>query len=271
MHTATYPVREAFTAQRNGRPVGLDAVFPGWEPGDRFGIVVDSPYGVVGASLLIQIAAILFYDAVPARRSRLKRYPELYAFLIDGPKGDLAMFDFYPRRKEVVVPRDPAAVLDAIHDRGITRLAVIDGQRRENRYGWDERNTALDRIVSAYAYSPSGEAAQADLTIRGTERAESNVSMTLEPERLIEMITNWTEEEIREFEPQLLDDDVAFSADAYAEYARARASEVSEADRRRLVAERVALLDDGVPVERYRSIGVEEALELLVPPSGAGL
>jgi hypothetical protein len=31
----------------------------------------------------------------------------------------------------------------------------------------------------------------------------------------------------------------------------------------------VALLDDGVPVERYRSIGVEEALELLVQPPDA--
>jgi hypothetical protein len=270
MHTATYPDRAAFTAQRNGRPVTLDAVFPGWGPGDRFGIVVDTPYGVVGASLLIQIAAILFYDAVPERRSRLKRYPELYAFLIDCPKGDLAMFDFYPVRKEVVVPRDPAAVLEAVHDRAITRLAVIDGERSEYRYGWDERNTALDRIVSAYAYSPSGEAEQADLAIRGTEKAELNVSMTLEPDRLIEMITNWSEEEIREFEPQLLDDDVPFSADAYAEYARARASEVPEADRRRLVKERGALLQDGVPVERYRTISVEEALELLVPPTDAG-
>jgi hypothetical protein len=265
MHTATYPDRAALTAQRHGRSVTLDTVFPAWQSDDRFGIVVDRPYGLVGASLLVQVAALLFYEVAPERSSRLKRYPELYAFLIDGPKGDLGMFDFYPARKEVIVPRDPAAILDSVHDRAITRLAVIDGQRSDYRYGWDERNTALDRIATAYAYSPSGQAYKADLILRGTERTELNVSMTLEPNRLIDMITNWSEDDIREFEPQLLDDDVAFDAEAYAVYARARALEVPEAERRRLVRERAALLQDGVPVECYRTVNVDEALELLVP------
>src|SRR5262245_50520817 len=117
MHTATYLSRSTISAELAGDAIAVDQVFPGWGEHDRLGIVVESAYGIVGASLLIQIAAFLFYDVRPQRRDAVKRYPELYAFLIDRPMGDLAMFDFYPRRREVIVPREPDAVLDAINDR----------------------------------------------------------------------------------------------------------------------------------------------------------
>jgi hypothetical protein len=265
VHTATYLNRSIISAKLAGEAVALDEVFPAWSEHDRLGIVVDSAYGVVGASLLIQAASLLFYEVKPRRRDAVKRYPELYALLIERPVGDLAMFDFYPRRREVVVPRDGAAVLDAINDRAITRLVVIDGPPREHRYGWDERNSALDRIVSAYAYSPTGRVAGGDLLLTGSDETEFNVTTTLEPEKLIELVTNWTESDIAAFEPQLLDDDVGFDGEVYAAYARARAPEVSEDTRRALVEQRRSVLEDGIPVERYRRLNVDEALNLLIP------
>lgn len=265
MHTATYLNRSTIRAERAGSAIALDQVFPDFNEHDRLGIVVDSAYGVVGASLLIQIAAFLFYDVRPRRRDAVKRYPELYAFLIDRPQGDLAMFDFYPRRREVVVPRDPDAVLDAINDRAITRLVVLDGVPRDHRYGWDERNAARDRVLSAYAYSPTGRVADGDLVLTGSEETELNVTMTLDPEKLAAWVSGWTTEEIAAFEPQLLDEDVGFDGDVYAAYARARAPEVSEATRHELIAQRQAVLEHGVPVERYRRLSVDAALALLVP------
>src|SRR5581483_7109157 len=126
MHTATYLNRSSIRAELDSKPVPLDVVFPGWTAHDRFGIVVDSAYGVVGASLLIQVAAYLFYEVRPRRRDAIKHYPELYAFVLEQPVGDLSMLDFYPRRHEVIVPRNADALIGAVNDRAITRLAVID-------------------------------------------------------------------------------------------------------------------------------------------------
>jgi hypothetical protein len=265
VHTATYLNRSTIRAERAGRAITLDDVFPDWNEHDRLGIVVDSAYGVVGASLLIQIASLLFYEIKPQRREAVKRYPELYAFLVERPAGDLAMFDFYPRRREVVVPRDPAAMVDAVNDRAITRLLVVDGSAGEVQLGWDERNAALDRIVSAYAYSPTGRVAAGDLVLTGSADTELNVTMTLEPEKLIEMVSGWTEADIAAFEPQLLDPDVGFDGEVYAAYARERAPEVSDETRRALVEQRQSVLEDGVPVESYRGVSADDALSLLVP------
>ncbi|RWE06186.1 MAG: hypothetical protein EOS23_31720 [Mesorhizobium sp.] len=63
-------------------------------------------------------------------------------------------FDFWPRRREKILTDDPHTVLDAINDFGITRLAVPDGIEIEHRP--KEEDAALDRIVTAVAYLPSG-------------------------------------------------------------------------------------------------------------------
>jgi hypothetical protein len=265
LHTATYLKYTTMSARRAGSPIAIQDVFPDWTSDDRLGIVVDHDYGVIGASLLIQTAALLFYGVNRDRNQELKCYPELYAFLLERPRGDLAMFDFFPRRKEVIVPRDPEAVLEAINDRAITRLLVVDGAPGSHSFPWHERNMALDRIRSAYAYSPAARLPGADMVMTGDADTELNVEMTVFPDRLITMLDNWTEDDIREFEPQLLDHDVDFSTDEYIAYATERASEVSDDARKAVARMRAGALEQGLPVEQYRTLSVAESLQLLVP------
>jgi hypothetical protein len=77
MHTAPYLKDSTIRAERTGEAITLDEVYPGWCEHERLGIVVDSAYGVVGASLLIQIASFLFYEVNPSRRDRWAGYPAI--------------------------------------------------------------------------------------------------------------------------------------------------------------------------------------------------
>ncbi|GAB7003182.1 hypothetical protein JCM18899A_06530 [Nocardioides sp. AN3] len=45
MHTATQLDAAAFAFRLDGSTRGLQAALPGWTVADRFGIVVDRPYG----------------------------------------------------------------------------------------------------------------------------------------------------------------------------------------------------------------------------------
>ena len=84
--------------------------------------------------LLIQLAVLAFYESVPARRGTPPRYPEIYLFHAGGRFGDFNAFDFWPPRKEVFLPADPAMVLEALNDRAITRLAVPEGMELPERF-----------------------------------------------------------------------------------------------------------------------------------------
>src|ERR1700704_281478 len=83
--------------------------------------------GSTGASYLLQLAIVSFYDVRPQRRSETERiYPNIFIFHVGEDQGEHVMFDFFPQRKEVFVDNTPARILEAINDRGITRLAVPD-------------------------------------------------------------------------------------------------------------------------------------------------
>lgn len=82
------------------------------------------------------------------------------------------------------VDSDALAVLDAINDRAITRLAVPDREPSPVEHEWKEPAAARERIVSAFAYSPSGQVTVADWEIRGLDRrTEINPENVLDPER----------------------------------------------------------------------------------------
>ena len=126
MHTARQLDAAYFGITVDGVPSSREDVFPEWGVHDRLGVVVDRPLGATGASMLIQLAITAFYDVKPSRRE-VTLYPEIYLFHVGGRHGNHAYYDVYPPRKEVVVADDPAEILEAINDRAITRLAVVDG------------------------------------------------------------------------------------------------------------------------------------------------
>jgi hypothetical protein len=122
MHTAKRLNESMFSMQIENVPSTAAGLFPDWGPLDRFGLVVHEPFGSIGASYLLQLAIVSFYDVRPQRRSETERiYPNVVIFHVGEDHGEHVMFDFFPQRKEVFVDNTPARILEAINDRGIRR------------------------------------------------------------------------------------------------------------------------------------------------------
>jgi hypothetical protein len=204
------------------------------------------PCAAVGASALIAATITAFYDIQRSRGTDFFIYPDYYLFHVGRPLGDHARLDIWPRRKEVLVEDDPERILEAIDDRAITRLVVEDGPARERELDAEPVASARARIVSCLAYSPSGRVADADVRIASNPVAEGYVEAILDPEARMERLRAEGGE-----------------AAARAETIAVRAGEVASDVRRQIRLAREDLLEDGVPVETYRRIELDEALALL--------
>ena len=278
MHTAQLSPAD-FVAEVDGQPVDFGEIFPGWHQYDRFGIVVHDELGAVGASLLVQAAITAFFTFDDGRRTARPQYPEVYLFHVGRGLGECMMLDFVPSRKEVIVDADPTALIEAINDRAITRLAVPQGEPRDldlpGQYGWSERQSAEDRIASAYLYSPTGRVDDADLVLRATStRTEDNCEQTVNVESLLIDIEAKTDEEITALaatlppysrfphvRPYCLEDHLVTVATS-----RERLPEVPDDVRSAIWNARKELHDNGLAVESYRRIAPTEAMRLLMPP-----
>lgn len=234
MHTATQLAAAQFAISISDASATLADLFPKWTPEDRLGVVIHEPLGALGASHLIQLAIVAYYDARPSRRAgKLERgnplavYPEIYVFHVGAQFGDHRWLDVFPARKEVRVADDPAVVVEALNDRAITRLAVPDGCVSPVELPWKEPAAARDRIRASFAYSATGSVGAGDVTLVGlSDVTQENVSNLL---------------------------------------ASSETHGVSAQDVARARGRRAALSVDGTTVETLRRIDLEEALASLVP------
>jgi len=248
MHSAQELRSSSFRLEVDGRDARLVDLFHGFDEHDRLGVVVRRPCGAVGASALITATVTAFYDIQRARADDFFIYPDYFLFHVGRPLGDHARLDIWPRRKEVVVPEDAQRILDAVNDRAITRLVVEDGEPAHPEVQPEALASARARIRTCLAYSASGRMRRADVRIASNPVSEGYVNGLLDPEaRLVELRANGNHE----------------LADAVA----ARMDEVSPDERRRIRTARTALVEDGLPVESYRRIDLDEALGLLAPAS----
>ncbi|TGR10529.1 hypothetical protein EN833_13445 [Mesorhizobium sp. M4B.F.Ca.ET.190.01.1.1] len=185
MHVADMIYEHMFRVEL-GESVGkISDVFPEWTVADRFGILIDSPLGGLGATNLIQIAMAAFYDCKPARRKERKIYPEVYAFHIGRDFGAFTAFDFWPARREIVVSTDHREVLDAINDRAITRLAIPSRPARALEHRPKEVDAALENLKSAFMYNSLGRVPNPDFAIIGIDRqTEHNPRRVIRPPNL---------------------------------------------------------------------------------------
>jgi hypothetical protein len=144
----------------DGRPAGMEDVFPGFTERDRLGIVVDADHAAAGAGPLILAAVTAFYDRLRTRAEDFFAYPDYFAFHVGYDRGTLRKLDVYPEDKEIVVPADAASLTRAVAERAITRLLVPDA-------GAPARTGAADpgRVLTALAYSPAGDVPDADVTV----------------------------------------------------------------------------------------------------------
>jgi hypothetical protein len=251
MHMINLLTSDMFEVQRAGHPSSPQAVFPNWVPNDRFGIVIDEPFGGLGATQLIQMAATLFYDAKPSRRSERKVYPEIYALHYGQGYGAHAPFDFWPARREAI--KDHRVLLDAINDRGITRLAIPDRPTRDIEHRPKEEDAALDRIVSAILYSPTGQVDGPDFSIRGNDqRTEFN------PKQVLRLAGGSPRKAVSLVGSSAL---IKESDTSYYDWIEHRRSDTTAQDRERAELRRKALQDEtGLSTESYRFVDVANAL-----------
>ncbi|HEV2874897.1 MAG TPA: hypothetical protein VGW14_07085 [Thermoleophilaceae bacterium] len=272
-HTVMHSSRElsssSFEVRVDGRPARLEDLFDGFGEQDRLGVVMSRPCGAVGASALITATITAFYDLHRARGREFFAYPDYYLFHVGRPLGDHARLDVWPRRKEVVVGAEPQAILEAIDDRAITRLVVEDGEPAEAALDDEVMASARGRIRTCLAYSPAGRVGDADVEIASNPVTEGYVEAILDPETRIARLRAEAGGERAD----------AVRSGAAADAVRSRAlcgriasiesrlGEVERDVRSRILRGRRELLRDGVPVETYRRIGLDEALGLLGSPT----
>lgn len=229
MHTTTILVGTDFDFQVAGVDATLQQVFPGFHSADRIGIVTRQPGGATGASALLLAAVTHFYDAHRAAlgnaAGRLRIYPDYYIFHVGRCQGSHAQLDIWPPHKEVVVLDDAEQLLEAINDRGITRLLVEERPPAAAVFLRETLASARQRIVTALAYSPAGVVPGGDVSCSHGPQAEAYVR-------------------------SLLSDGLAQDALSVPHYAA-------------LVLAREQLLVHGRSVERYRRIGLDAAFGML--------
>ncbi len=235
-----------FRIELAGRAARLEEVFEGFGEHDRLGLVMRQPCGAVGASALIAATITAFYDIQRSRGTDFFIYPDYYLFHVGAPLGDHARLDIWPSRKEVVVEDDPERILEAIDDRAISRLLVEDGPRGNADLDAEAVASARARVSSCLAYSASGRVGEGDVRIASNEVTEGYVTAVLDPEARMERLRSGGEAEAQR-----------------AETIAVRADEVPAEARRAIMSARAGLIENGLPVETYRRIGLDEALALL--------
>lgn len=156
-----------FEFRLHGHQACLDDVFPGSQPADRIGVVVNGPCSAMGVSALLMAATTRFYDAyrpvLGNAPDRLRLYPDYFIFHVGQCQGNHAQLDVWPPHKEVIVDDDAEQILEAINDRGITRLLVEDKPLTSTVFLRETLSSARNRIVSALAFSATGRVADGDV------------------------------------------------------------------------------------------------------------
>lgn len=187
MHTSEVLTSAGFAFTVAGHKASLESVFPRFNEHDRIGVVVRSPGGATGASSLLMAAITRFYDFHRSRlgngRGNLRIYPEYFVFHVAACHGNHRQIDVWPPHREVVVEDDPEQILEAINDRGVTRLLVEDATPSSATFLRETISSAEQRIVSALAYSPTGRVDQADVDVTSNSAAEGYVLAALDESR----------------------------------------------------------------------------------------
>ncbi|MEW9673958.1 hypothetical protein [Ammoniphilus sp. 3BR4] len=179
MHTTSILNSGDFAFMIGDHTLDLEDIFPGFNEDDRIGIVIHKPCGATGASCLFMAAVTRFYYAYRFRlgneRSMLRLYPDYFLFHVGKLHGSHGQMDVWPPHKEVVVEDDPEQILEAINDRGITRLLVEEIPSTSGKFLRETLSSAEHRILSVLVYSSTGRVSQGDIVCLQSYKAERYV------------------------------------------------------------------------------------------------
>lgn len=255
MHVIDALSSDFYEVERANEPASMWDVFPGWNAHDRFGIVIYEPLAALGATHLIQLACMCFYDIKPARRTERKVYPEMFAIHVGGWWGGHGNFDFWPPRREIQVSTDHREILGAINDFGITRLALPERTPRDLVHRRKEEDCALDRLETCVLYSPTGRVSQPDFSIRSNNRrSERDVQRNIHPAQLSQQSIAQLEKTavpVKETDADFIPRQEALNVN------------ITAALREQAERNRAALKHDGLITEAYRFIDPALSLKCL--------
>ena len=261
MHTAFCLREDMFSVQLGGAACSREQLLA-WGAQDRLGIIVNSPYGGLGAGLLTLLSVTAFYDVAGSNRRAAPLYPEIYLFHVGGTWGSGVGFDFWPDRKEVFLPSDPREVLRSINSHAITHLAVPDGEPEDVAHRFKEPEAAHDRLKRCFAYAPGGSVADADTSIATSSMSViSNFDNILRPELILASM-----QELVATDPKWAPGTVAGNDASYGmDLLRRRMTEVSRMEPAYLsAAQRIGrACEQQTLSESLRRIDVSSALKLL--------
>jgi hypothetical protein len=178
-----------FDFMLNSVKCSFDDLFPGFHQQDRLGIVVRQAGGSAGASALLMAAVTRFYDFHRANlgkeQDHLQVYPEFFIFHVGKQHLDHYWMDVWTPNKEVIVEDDPEQILEAINDRGITRLLVEDIAPSPATFLPETISSGNLRIKTALAYSPTGRVNDANVSVTSCTAAEQYVFSSFFRSRLL--------------------------------------------------------------------------------------
>ncbi|MDF2049575.1 hypothetical protein [Arthrobacter sp. Cr_A7] len=292
MHTSFQLQSELFKIRIDGRSADLADLFPDWTGHDRVGVISNSPFAPLGASVLIQAAVTQFFNhrreniahftklldregerevlertlkraeltgrrndpAAAATKAKIAfgAYAEIYVLHIDKRTGDHSSLDVFPANREVTVPKDFIAVITQLADLGITRLLLPEGPSGDATLDWEIRAALRDRIQDVFVYHPEGRVSDFNIEISATSPVVEE-----NPEAVLS-----AREVIAAIETNFGPNFSERTRNALA-LMRSRINEVSEDVVRGVKERREARLVDGMPSESYRRIGLEEGLQVL--------
>ncbi|REE07496.1 hypothetical protein B0G71_8009 [Paraburkholderia sp. BL27I4N3] len=255
MHVIDALSSDFYEVEFSGQPATMWDVFQDWNAHDRLGLLIYEPLAGIGATHLIQMACMCFYDVKPIRRTERKIYPEIFAIQVGDWWGGHGNFDFWPPRREVRVANDHRDVLGAINDRGITRLAMPERPQRDIAHRRKEEDCALDRLVTAIMYSSTGRVSNPDFTIRSNNRrSERDVQRVINPAQMSEQSIVQLGKlavPVKEGDPDFMPRQNELNAN------------VSDRTRTEAETRRTALKENGLITESYRLVSPEVALKCL--------
>ena len=124
MHTSRSMRTDEFEVTVAGTRGTFDDILPGLTTADRIAIVTHTPGGSLAAAPLLLAAVGRYYEILRRERDEFYRYPGYFVVHVGELRAYHGWLDVWPQHKEVVVAAHAEAVLEAIHDRDVTRVVL---------------------------------------------------------------------------------------------------------------------------------------------------
>ena len=178
MHTSRSMRTDEFEVTVAGTRGAFDDILPGLTTADRIAIVTHTPGGSLAAAPLLLAAVGRYYEILRRERDEFYRYPGYFVVHVGELRAYHGWLDVWPEHKEVVVAAHAEAVLEAIHDRDVTRVVLEAAPARAGYLMRETANWFLEDLRDILSFTP-GRSAGA-LTVRPSAAAARLVRRAVE-------------------------------------------------------------------------------------------